>query len=204
DQWGNIITGIDLTRRVDAQEIYGLTSPLITTASGAKMGKSADGAIWLNEDRLSTFDFWQFWRNTEDADVARFLALFTELPMDEVARLGALEGAEVNEAKIILANEATTLCHGADAARAAMETAQQTFAGGGVGDGLPQETVSAEEADGLGMIAALVKVGFAKSNGEARRLIRGGGARLNDVPISDEGHLLSAADFSDGRAKISA
>ncbi|MEL0197646.1 MAG: tyrosine--tRNA ligase, partial [Rhodobiaceae bacterium] len=196
DQWGNIVSGIDLTRRVDAQEIYGLTSPLITTASGAKMGKSADGAIWLNEDRLSTFDFWQFWRNTEDADVARFLALFTELPMDEVARLGALEGAEVNEAKIILANEATTLCHGADAARAAMETAQQTFAGGGVGDGLPQETVSAEEADGMGMIAALVKVGFAKSNGEARRLIRGGGARLNDVPISDEEHLLNLADFS--------
>ena len=204
DQWGNIVSGIDLTRRVDAQEIYGLTSPLITTASGAKMGKTADGAIWLNEDRLSTFDFWQFWRNTEDADVARFLALFTELPMDEVARLGALKGAEINEAKIILANEATTLCHGADAARAAMETARQTFAGGGVSEGLPQETVSGEEADGMGMIAALVKVGFAKSNGEARRLIRGGGARLNDVAISDEDHLLSSADFSDGRAKISA
>jgi len=204
DQWGNIVSGIDLTRRVDAQEIYGLTSPLITTASGAKMGKTADGAIWLNEDRLSTFDFWQFWRNTEDADVARFLALFTELPMDEVARLGALEGAEINEAKIILANEATTLCHGADAARAAMETARQTFAGGGVSEGLPQETVSGEEADGMGMITALVKVGFAKSNGEARRLIRGGGARLNDVAISDEDHLLSSADFSDGRAKISA
>jgi len=204
DQWGNIVSGIDLTRRVDAQEIYGLTSPLITTASGAKMGKTADGAIWLNEDRLSTFDFWQFWRNTEDADVARFLALFTELPMDEVARLGALEGAEINEAKIILANEATTLCHGADAARAAMETARQTFAGGGVSEGLPQETVSGEEAYGMGMIAALVKVGFAKSNGEARRLIRGGGARLNDVAISDEDHLLSSADFSDGRAKISA
>ena len=204
DQWGNIVSGIDLTRRVDAQEIYGLTSPLITTASGAKMGKTADGAIWLNEDRLSTFDFWQFWRNTEDADVARFLALFTELPMDEVARLGALEGAEINEAKIILANEATTLCHGADAARAAMETARQTFAGGGVSEGLPQETVSGEEAYGMGMIAALVKVGFAKSNGEARRLIRGGGARLNDVAISDEDHLLSSTDFSDGRAKISA
>ena len=204
DQWGNIVSGIDLTRRVDAQEIYGLTSPLITTASGAKMGKTADGAIWLNEDRLSTFDFWQFWRNTEDADVARFLALFTELPMDEVARLGALEGAEINEAKIILANEATTLCHGADAARAAMETARQTFAGGGVSEGLPRETVSGEEADGMGMIAALVKVGFAKSNGEARRLIRGGGARLNDVAISDEDHLLSSTDFSDGRAKISA
>jgi tyrosyl-tRNA synthetase len=204
DQWGNIVSGIDLTRRVDSQEIYGLTSPLITTASGAKMGKSADGAIWLNEDRLSTFDFWQFWRNTEDADVARFLALFTELPMDEVARLAVLEGAEINEAKIILANEATTLCHGADAARATMETAQQTFAGAGISEGLPQQTVSNEEASGMGMIAALVKVGFAKSNGEARRLIRGGGARLNDVSITDEEHLLTSADFSDGRAKISA
>ena len=204
DQWGNIVSGIDLTRRVDSQEIYGLTSPLITTASGAKMGKSADGAIWLNEDRLSTFDFWQFWRNTEDADVTRFLALFTELPMDEVARLGVLEGAEINEAKIILANEATTLCHGADAARATMETAQQTFAGAGISEGLPQQTVSNEEASGMGMIAALVKVGFAKSNGEARRLIRGGGARLNDVSITDEEHLLTSADFSDGRAKISA
>jgi tyrosyl-tRNA synthetase len=204
DQWGNIVGGIDLTRRVDAQEIYGLTSPLITTASGAKMGKTADGAIWLNEDRLSAFDFWQFWRNTEDADVARFLALFTEIPMDEVARLGALEGVEINEAKIVLANEATTLCHGGDAANAAMETAKQTFAGAGVSEGLPQETVSGAEADGMGMIAALVRVGFAKSNGEARRLIRGGGARLNDVAISDEDHLLTSADFSDGRAKISA
>ena len=204
DQWGNIVSGIDLTRRVDGQEIFGLTSPLITTASGAKMGKSADGAIWLNEDRLSTFSFWQFWRNTEDADVARFLALFTELPMDEVARLGELEGAEINEAKIILANEATKLCHGADAANAAMETAQQTFAGAGVSEGLPQQAISADEANGMGMIAALVKVGFATSNGEARRLIRGGGARLNDVAITDEDHLLTGADFTDGRAKISA
>ncbi|MEX0504105.1 tyrosine--tRNA ligase [Alphaproteobacteria bacterium LSUCC0719] len=204
DQWGNIVSGIDLTRRVDSQEIFGLTSPLITTASGAKMGKSADGAIWLNEDRLSTFSFWQFWRNTEDADVARFLALFTELPMDEVARLGELEGAEINEAKIILANEATKLCHGADAAGAAMETAQQTFAGAGVSEGLPQQTVSTDEVNGMGMIAALVKVGFATSNGEARRLIRGGGARLNDVAITDEDHLLTDADFTDGRAKISA
>ena len=204
DQWGNIVSGIDLTRRVDGQEIYGLTSPLITTASGAKMGKSADGAIWLNDDKLSAFDFWQFWRNTEDADVARFLALFTELPMDEVSRLGTLEGAEINEAKIILANEATTMCHGADAARAAMETAQQTFAGVGVSEGLPQQPVSPDEADGMGMVTALVKVGFAKSNGEARRLIRGGGARLNDVAISDEEHLLTGGDFTDGRAKISA
>ena len=204
DQWGNIVTGIDLTRRVDSQEVFGLTSPLITTASGAKMGKTADGAIWLNADRLSPFQFWQFWRNTEDADVERFLSLFTELPMDEVRQLGALEGAGINEAKIILANEATTLCHGTDSAGDAMQTAQQTFADGGASDGLPQISLSAEEADGLGMIAALVKVGFAKSNGEARRLIRGGGARLNDVAINDEDHVMQDADFGDGRAKISA
>ena len=204
DQWGNIVTGIDLTRRVDAQEVFGLTSPLITTASGAKMGKTADGAIWLNADRLSPFQFWQFWRNAEDGDVERFLALFTELPMDEVRRLGALEGADINEAKIILANEATTLCHGADAAAEAMRTAQQTFADGGAGDGLPQIELPAAEADGLSMVAALVRVGFAKSNGEARRLIRGGGARLNDVSVSDEDQLLQPADFDDGRAKISA
>ena len=204
DQWGNIVSGIDLTRRVDGQEIFGVTSALITTASGAKMGKTADGAIWLNEDRLPAFDFWQFWRNTEDADVARFLALFTELPMDEVSRLSALEGAEINEAKIILANETTTLCHGAEAAAAAMQTAQQTFAGSGVSEGLPQETINPGEVESLGMIAALVKVGFAKSNGEARRLIRGGGARLNDTAVTDEDFQLGAGDFIDGRAKISA
>jgi tyrosyl-tRNA synthetase len=204
DQWGNIVSGIDLTRRVDGQEIFGVTSALITTASGAKMGKTVDGAIWLNEDRLPAFDFWQFWRNTEDADVARFLALFTELPMDEVNRLSALEGAEINEAKIILANETTTLCHGAEAAAAAMQTAQQTFAGSGVSEGLPQETIDAGEVESLGMIAALVKVGFAKSNGEARRLIRGGGARLNDTAVTDEDFQLGAGDFIDGRAKISA
>ena len=204
DQWGNIVSGIDLTRRVDGQEIFGVTSALITTASGAKMGKTADGAIWLNEDRLPAFDFWQFWRNTEDADVAQFLALFTELPMDEVNRLSALEGAEINEAKIILANETTTLCHGAEAAAAAMQTAQQTFAGTGVSEGLPQETIDAGEAGSLGMIAALVKVGFAKSNGEARRLIRGGGARLNDTAVTDEDFQLRTGDFIDGRAKISA
>ena len=204
DQWGNIVSGIDLTRRVDGQEIFGVTSALITTASGAKMGKTADGAIWLNEDRLPAFDFWQFWRNTEDADVARFLALFTELPMDEVNRLSALEGAEINEAKIILANETTTLCHGAEAAAAAMQTAQQTFAGSGVSEGLPQETIDAGEVESLGMIAALVKVGFAKSNGEARRLIRGGGARLNDTAVTDEDFQLRTGDFIDGRAKISA
>ena len=204
DQWGNIVSGIDLTRRVDGQEIFGVTSALITTASGTKMGKTADGAIWLNDDRLPAFDFWQFWRNTEDADVARFLALFTELPMDEVNRLSALEGAEINEAKIILANETTTLCHGAEAAAEAMQTAQQTFAGSGVSEGLPQETIDAGEVESLGLIAALVKVGFAKSNGEARRLIRGGGARLNDTAVTDEDFQLGAGDFIDGRAKISA
>ncbi|MEL0204980.1 MAG: tyrosine--tRNA ligase [Alphaproteobacteria bacterium] len=205
DQWGNIVTGIDLTRRVDAQEIYGLTSPLITTSSGAKMGKSAEGAVWLNAEKLSAFHFWQFWRNTEDADVERFLALFTELPTDEVKRLGALEGAEINEAKIILANEATTLCHGSEAAKEAMQTAQQTFAsGGGVSDGLPQAEISAQMAADMDMVAALKAVDFAASNGEARRLIRGGGARLNDTQITDEDHRLTAADFVDGKAKISA
>ena len=205
DQWGNIVSGIDLTRRVDAQEIFGLTSPLITTASGAKMGKSADGAVWLNAEKLSPFHFWQFWRNTEDADVGRFLALFTELSMDEVNRLAALQGAEINEAKIILANEATILCHGADAAREAMQTAQQTFvSGGGVSDGLPQTEIHSDEANGMEMITALNKVGFATSNGEARRLIRGGGARLNDAQINDEAKTLSPDDFIDGKAKISA
>ncbi len=205
DQWGNIVSGIDLTRRVDSQEIFGLTSPLITTSSGVKMGKSADGAVWLNAEKLSPFHFWQFWRNTEDADVGRFLALFTELPMDEVNRLSALKGAKINEAKIILANEATTLCHGADAAREAMQTAQQTFvSGGGVSDGLPRTEVSTDEAYGMDMITALKKVGFAASNGEARRLIRGGGARLNDTQINNESKRLSPDDFIGDKIKISA
>ena len=204
DQWGNIVTGIDLTRRVDGQEAFGLTSPLITTSSGAKMGKSANGAIWLNEERLSPFDFWQFWRNTEDADVERFLGLFTELPMDEVRRLGALRGAEINDAKIILANHATSLCHGEAAAHTAEATAQTTFGDKGMSDGLPQVEIGQDDANGLSMIAALNLVGFAKSNGEARRLIRGGGARLNDQAIADEEAGLKLADFVDGKAKISA
>ena len=204
DQWGNIVTGIDLTRRVDGQEVFGLTSPLITTSSGAKMGKSANGAIWLNEERLSPFNFWQFWRNTEDADVERFLGLFTELPMDEVRRLGALQGAEINDAKIILANHATSLCHGEAAAHIAEATAQTTFGDKGMSDGLPQVEIGQDDANGLSMIAALNLVGFAKSNGEARRLIRGGGARLNDQAIADEDAGLKLADFVDGKAKISA
>jgi tyrosyl-tRNA synthetase len=204
DQWGNIVTGIDLTRRVDGQEAFGLTSPLITTSSGAKMGKSANGAIWLNEERLSPFDFWQFWRNTEDADVERFLGLFTELPMDEVRRLGALQGAEINDAKIILANHTTSLCHGEAAAHTAEATAQTTFGDKGMSDGLPQVEIGQDDANGLSMISALNLVGFAKSNGEARRLIRGGGARLNDQAITDEEAGLKPADFVDGKAKISA
>ena len=205
DQWGNIVSGIDLTRRVDAQEIFGLTSPLITTASGAKMGKSASGAVWLNAEKLSPFHFWQFWRNTEDADVGRFLALFTELPIAEVNRLSALQQAEINEAKIILANEATILCHGADAASEAMQTAKQTFvSGGGISAGLPQTEVSTNDAIGMEIITVLNKVGFAASKGEARRLIRGGGARLNDVQVIDEEKTLTVSDFIDGKAKISA
>ena len=168
------------------------------------MGKSANGAIWLNEERLSPFGFWQFWRNTEDADVERFLGLFTELPMDEVRRLGALQGAEINDAKIILANHATSLCHGEAAAHTAEATAQTTFGDKGMSDGLPQVEIGQDDANCLSMIAALNLVGFAKSNGEARRLIRGGGARLNDQAIADEEADLKLADFVDGKAKISA
>ena len=204
DQWGNIVTGIDLTRRVDAQEIFGITSPLITTASGAKMGKTAGGAIWLNEERLSAFDFWQFWRNTEDADVGRFLRLFTELPIEEVRRLEALEGADINQAKIILANEATALCHGAQAAKAAEETATQTFAKGQMADGLPQITLSADEIEGLSVIDAFVKTGLGASKGEIRRLIKGGGARVNGVSIANDEAVLSGDDFTDGKCQLSA
>ena len=204
DQWGNIVTGIDLTRRVDAQEVFGITSPLITTASGAKMGKTAGGAIWLNEERLSPFDFWQFWRNTEDADVGRFLRLFTELPMDEIARLEALEGAEINQAKIILANEATTLCHGKQAAEEAANTATQTFAQGQISDGLPQISLSADQAIGMSVLDGFVQTGLASSKGDIRRLIKGGGARLNGVPIASDEVVLAADDFQDGKCQLSA
>ncbi len=201
DQWGNIVTGIDLTRRVDGQSVYGLTSPLITTASGAKMGKSAQGAIWLNDDHLPVWDFWQYWRNTEDNDVGRFLRLFTELPLDEIARLEALEGQEINEAKIILANEVTGLCHSPEQAIEAAKTARQAFAEGMMASGLPQF----DTALPLSMIDALKLCGFAASNGEARRLIRGGGARVNDQGISDEEHSITATDTNaDGEIKISA
>ena len=205
DQWGNIVSGVDLTRRVDQQEIFGLTSPLITTASGAKMGKTAAGAIWLNEDRLPIFNFWQFWRNTEDQDVGRFLRLFTELPESEITKLEALEGSEINQAKIILANEITSLCHGADAARQAEQTARQSFSQGVIAEGLPSLDIDMANMASLSVIDAFVQSGLAASKGEVRRLIRGGGARLNNQPITDEDRLFFVDDFdADGRAQIAA
>ena len=202
DQWGNIITGVDLARRVDRQEIYGITSPLITTASGAKMGKSASGAIWLNKEKLPVWDFWQYWRNTEDADIGRFLRLFTELPLDEISRLEKLAGQEINEAKIILANEATTLCHSHEEAMQAAETARQTFSEGNTAEGLPQVEIM---EDNISLIDALKQAGLTTSNGEARRLIRGGGAKVNGNTISDEDYKITASDFDQQRQlKLSA
>lgn len=194
DQWGNIVSGVDLVRRTDQKSVYGLTTPLITTASGAKMGKSAAGAVWLSAEKLSPYHYWQFWRNTEDADVGRFLKLFTDLPLDEIARLEALGGAEINDAKIILATEATALAHGRAAAAEAAETARKVFAEGGAAEGLPSVDVPAAEfGDGMAAFALFVRAGLAASNGEARRLIRGGGARLNDVVIADEGQVIAPA-----------
>lgn len=206
DQWGNIVNGIELARRIDQRPLYGLTTPLITTASGAKMGKTAAGAVWLGEHRLSHYDYWQFWRNTEDGDVGRFLRLFTDLEEAEIARLEKLGGAEINEAKKILAFEATKLCRGEAAAAAAAETARQTFEEGVSAEGLPTIEVSAADlGDGLPAFELLRRAGLAKSNGEARRLIKGGGARLNDVAIQDELHSVAAGDFgADGSIKLSA
>jgi tyrosyl-tRNA synthetase len=204
DQWGNIVSGVDLVRRTDGKTVYGLTAPLITTASGAKMGKTAKGAVWLTAERLSPFDYWQFWRNTEDADVGRFLKLFTDLPLDEIARLEALGGAEINEAKKILATEATSLAHGREAALGAAETARRAFEEGAAVDTLPTVTVPAADlAKGVPAFALLVQAGMATTNGEARRLIRGGGARLNDVAFTEEGQLVTAADLQDGALKLS-
>ena len=205
DQWGNIVIGIDLTRRVDTQEIFGLTSPLITTASGAKMGKSATGAIWLNEERLSSFDFWQFWRNTEDADVERFLKLFTELPLDEIERLAGLRGSEINEAKIILANEVTKLCHGEKNAIAAAKTASDTFNEGVMSEGLPQLDVSADALNAFSVLDAFVQLGLADSKGAVRRLIKGGGAKINNQVITDDAIQLTTDDFgAEGKLQLSA
>ena len=194
DQWGNIVNGIELNRRINGREVYGLTAPLITRADGAKMGKSVDGAVWLNEEMLPSWDFWQYWRNTDDRDVGRFLRIFTDLPLDEIARLEALEGAEINAAKIALANAVTTMVRGAEAARSAEDTAAQTFASGGTGAGedLPE---IAMPAGGIGLLDALVAIGFAASRGEAKRLVKQGGARVDGAQVRDETHhIASGAD----------
>ena len=193
DQWGNIVNGIDLTRRVLDHEIYGMTSPLLTTSDGKKMGKSAAGAVWLDADLVSPYEFWQFWRNTTDADTGKFLKLYTELPVAECDRLGALEGSDINAAKIILANEVTTLLHGAEAAAAAEATSREVFEKGGVGDDLPTLTLSADElGDGMSIVQIIVKSGLAGSGKEAKRLISDNGARLNDEPLSDAGLMVDA------------
>ncbi len=193
DQWGNIVNGIDLTRRVLDHEIYGLTTPLLTTSDGRKMGKSQGGAMWLNADMLSPYEFWQFWRNTTDADVGRFMKLYTEIPVDECDRLAALGGSEINDAKIVLANAVTTLCHGAEAAAAAEATAREVFEKGGVGDDLPTLALTAEEVgDGISIVQLIVKSGLAKSGKEAKRLIADNGARIDDAPLTDAGLMLDA------------
>ncbi len=205
DQWGNIVQGMELIRRTDGKPAYGLTTPLITTASGVKMGKTASGAVWLATEKLTPFDYWQFWRNTEDADVGRFLRLFTDVSLDEIVRLERLHGSEVNEAKKILATEATALCHGREAAAAAAATARQTFEQGGAAEDLPGIIVpDAEFLEGIPAFALFVRAGLAASNGEARRLIRGGGARLNDAPIAEEAQPITRADLRDGALKLSA
>jgi tyrosyl-tRNA synthetase len=206
DQWGNIVMGVELGRRVDNRSLYGLTSPLITTASGAKMGKSVQGAMWLAAHRVSAYDYWQFWRNTEDADVGRCLRLFTDLPLDKIARLEALDGSAINEAKQVLATEATALCHGREAADAAAETARRVFAEGGTGGELPTlEIPRAELEHGIAAVELLARSGLAASKGEARRHIKQGGARLNDRAIAAETETVGIGDITaDGTIKLSA
>ena len=205
DQWGNIVSGMELTRRSDAKHVFGLTTPLIATASGAKMGKTAAGAVWLTDDRVSAYDYWQFWRNTEDADVGRFLRLFTDTPLDEIARLESLLGAEINEAKKILATAATALAHGTAKAEAAAETARRAFEEGEAVDSLPSVDLPRTELErGIPAFRLFALAGLAASNGEARRLIKGGGARLNDVAITEEGQIVSLHDARDGAIKLSA
>jgi tyrosyl-tRNA synthetase len=206
DQWGNIVNGVELGRRVDNRTLFGLTTPLITTAGGAKMGKTAAGAVWLNADRLSPYDYWQFWRDTADADVGRFLRIFTDLPLDEIARLEKLAGAEINAAKITLATEATKMAHGEAAAEAAAETARRTFGEGSAGDDLPSiEVASADLARGIQAVELLHRAGLAASKSEARRLIKGGGARVNGEAIADDAAVLTTADMTrEGYIKLSA
>ena len=205
DQWGNIVSGVDLVRRVDGKAAFGLTTPLLTTASGGKMGKTAQGAVWLNADQLSPFDYWQFWRNAEDADVGRFMRLFTDLPLDEIARYEALQGAEINEAKKALADAATTMLHGADAARSAREGAEAAFERGAVSGDLPTVELPSSEVIGAMIAAVATRAGLTASNGEARRLAQGGGLRLNDEAIADGARLIEAADINaDGVLKLAA
>jgi tyrosyl-tRNA synthetase len=205
DQWGNIINGVELTRRADSKAVNGLTTPLLQTSSGAKMGKSADGAIWLNADMLSPYDYWQYWRNTEDADVGRFLRLFTELSEEEIIRLESLEGVGINEAKKVLANEATIMCHGIEASRLAEETARKTFEEGTIGDDLPSIDIKKADLEaGIAAFELLKQASLASSNGEARRLIKGGGAKLNDVKIDSEMQMITSHDLNaDGIVKLS-
>ncbi len=204
DQWGNIVNGIDLGRRLGTPQLFGLTCPLLTTSSGAKMGKTAQGAVWLNPDMVSPYEYWQYWRNTEDADVGRFLRLFTEIPLPEIERLEAVEGVELNDVKKTLANAATELLHGRQAADEAAEAARRTFEEGGRSDALPTVPISASQlADGIGILKLFVQAGLVRSNGEARRQIRGGGLRLNDRPISDEASKVTADDLIDGAIKLS-
>jgi tyrosyl-tRNA synthetase len=204
DQWGNIVNGIDLGHRMGTPQLYALTSPLLTTSSGAKMGKSMSGAVWLNPEMLSAYEFWQYWRNTEDADVGRFLKLYTALPLDEVARLAALGGAEINEAKKVLATEVTAMLHGRAEAEGAAETARKTFEEGALADSLPTIEVSGAELEaGIGVLSLAVKAGLAASNGEARRHVQGGGIRLNDVAVSDERRIVGPGDLVGGVVKLS-
>ncbi|MBB4250469.1 tyrosine--tRNA ligase [Rhizobium sp. BK008] len=205
DQWGNIVNGIDLGHRMGTPQLYALTSPLLTTSSGAKMGKSATGAVWLNADMLSAYDFWQYWRNTEDADVSRFLKLYTTLPMDEIARLSALGGSEINEVKKILATEVTAILHGREAAEQAAETARKTFEEGGLSENLPSVDIPAGELDsGIGLLSLMVRAGLAGSNGEARRHVQGGAVRINDEAVSDERRLINSGEITtDGVIKLS-
>jgi tyrosyl-tRNA synthetase len=205
DQWGNIVNGIDLGRRMGTPQLFALTTPLLTTASGEKMGKTAQGAVWLNADQFSPYDFWQYWRNVEDTDVVKFLKLFTILPLDEIARLAALQGSEINEAKKVLATEATALLHGRDAAKSAAETARQTFEEGAIAENLPTiEIPRAELEAGLGVLAVFVRAGLVASNGEARRQIKGGGLRINDAVATDEKTVLTPAELTrEGVIKLS-
>jgi tyrosyl-tRNA synthetase len=205
DQWGNIINGIDLGHRMGTPQLYALTSPLLTTSSGAKMGKSASGAVWLNKDLLPVYDFWQYWRNTEDADVVRFAKLFTTLPMDEIARIAALGGSEINEAKKILATEVTAILHGRAAAEEAAETARKTFEEGALAENLPSIEVPTSELDaGLGVLSLIVRAGLAGSNGEARRHVQGGAVKINDIGVSDERQTVGSGEITgDGVIKLS-